>query len=271
MSNSARERFREGVFARDRRRCVVCTARASDAHHLLERRLFPDGGYVLDNGVSLCSTCHLDAEATLISPDHLRERAGIRAVVCAPGLDPRHRHDKWGNPVLSDGTRLRGPLAAEEPVRMVLARAGLASVLRPWPAPPLAAPGAPLPGNVLVTCSRSRLHLYADGAHDEDLAVFVLGELALDLRGIASELAAGWCAVISGGAGAGRLEELWAEDALLAWHEHLEWAPLLGLDPAASGDLPAGDGCLSRPSSRVARADYEARCRLHEGPVGAGS
>ena len=65
--SSPRDAFREGVFARDRHRCVVCRAPAVDAHHLIERRLFPDGGYVLDNGVSLCGAHHREAEATTIS------------------------------------------------------------------------------------------------------------------------------------------------------------------------------------------------------------
>lgn len=61
-----REEFREAVFSRDKYRCVHCRAEAVDAHHLLERRLWPDGGYIPDNGVSLCGDCHLLAEQTLL-------------------------------------------------------------------------------------------------------------------------------------------------------------------------------------------------------------
>ncbi len=34
-----RDRFREGVFARDNNLCVICGALAKDAHHIVERRL----------------------------------------------------------------------------------------------------------------------------------------------------------------------------------------------------------------------------------------
>jgi len=40
-----RDQFRDGVFARDGRRCVICqSAGPLDAHHIVERRLWPDGG-----------------------------------------------------------------------------------------------------------------------------------------------------------------------------------------------------------------------------------
>lgn len=118
---SARDAFREGVFARDRHRCVVCGKPAQDAHHLIERRLFPDGGYVLDNGVSLCAADHREAEATTISCEQLRTAAGIARVVLPPHLYPERRYDKWGNPVRADGRRLRGELFFEEPAQKALA------------------------------------------------------------------------------------------------------------------------------------------------------
>ena len=116
-----RDGFREGVFARDRRCCVVCGAPAQDAHHILERRLFPDGGYELDNGVSVCSPHHLEAEATTLSCESLRAAAKIERVVLPPHLYADRRYDKWGNPARDDGWRLRGELFFEEPVQKVLA------------------------------------------------------------------------------------------------------------------------------------------------------
>ena len=45
-SQAARLRFqRNAVFKRDANLCVICHAAASDAHHIMERRLFDDGGY----------------------------------------------------------------------------------------------------------------------------------------------------------------------------------------------------------------------------------
>ena len=59
-----REVFREAVFTRDRNRCRVCGARdrVLDAHHITDRHDMPNGGYVQENGISLCPECHRKAE-----------------------------------------------------------------------------------------------------------------------------------------------------------------------------------------------------------------
>jgi len=57
-----RRNFREGVFARDGNKCKVCGARGElDAHHITDRHVLPNGGYVLSNGISLCEACHIKA------------------------------------------------------------------------------------------------------------------------------------------------------------------------------------------------------------------
>jgi hypothetical protein len=33
-----------------------------DAHHIQNRNLMPGGGYVKENGISLCDDCHIKAE-----------------------------------------------------------------------------------------------------------------------------------------------------------------------------------------------------------------
>lgn len=66
-----RRRFRTAVFARDGFACRVCgfaspPGRAEadlDAHHITDRNEMPNGGYVAENGIALCSTCHHSAEA----------------------------------------------------------------------------------------------------------------------------------------------------------------------------------------------------------------
>lgn len=118
-----RDEFREAVFARDSHRCVWCDAPAVDAHHIVERRLWPDSGYYLDNGASVCGPCHLRAESTEISCDELRERCGIQRVVLPPHLyaDAEQPYDKWGNPILPNGQRLRGELFDDESVQKILA------------------------------------------------------------------------------------------------------------------------------------------------------
>lgn len=120
-----RDQFRIGVFERDGHRCVICHAPAQDAHHLLERRLFPDGGYHLDNGASLCSECHIGAEKTNITPDQLREAAGIGKVYLPPHFYRDQVYDKWGNIIISGGRILAGELFHDESVQKILRAAGL--------------------------------------------------------------------------------------------------------------------------------------------------
>jgi predicted restriction endonuclease len=94
-----REHFRTEVFKRDHYKCVICKEKAEDVHHIMDRSLFSDGGYVVDNGVSLCSEDHKKAEKGEISCDHLRQKAGIIYTVLPLGFDSGKKYDKWGNVV----------------------------------------------------------------------------------------------------------------------------------------------------------------------------
>jgi hypothetical protein len=117
----ARDEFREAVWARDHDTCVCCPLPAVDAHHILERRLWPDGGYYLGNGASLCAVHHLEAEQTVISCESLRRECGIGPILLPPHLDPDESYDKWGNAILPNGQRLRGELFDDESVQKILA------------------------------------------------------------------------------------------------------------------------------------------------------
>ncbi len=63
-----REEFRNAVFKRDGYKCRVCSNKPAsneiglDAHHIIDRNLLPNGGYVKENGISLCAECHIKAE-----------------------------------------------------------------------------------------------------------------------------------------------------------------------------------------------------------------
>jgi len=116
-----RDKYREAVFARDGHRCVVCGVPAVDSHHIVERRLWPDGGYFEGNGASLCEVHHIAAEQTLISCDELRERCGISRVILPPHLCVEENYDKWGNILAANGQRLRGELFDDEGVQKILA------------------------------------------------------------------------------------------------------------------------------------------------------
>ena len=58
-----RKNFRDAVFCRDNYRCRVCgNTDTLDAHHITDRHNVPNGGYVKENGISLCEKCHIKAE-----------------------------------------------------------------------------------------------------------------------------------------------------------------------------------------------------------------
>jgi len=116
----SRDDFREGVFSRDNHKCVICGEPAVDAHHIIERRLWPDGGYYLDNGASVCAEHHLQCEMTLISVEDIREACGIIKPVLPPHLYEDQIYDKWGNIVMPNGRRLKGELFFDESVQKIL-------------------------------------------------------------------------------------------------------------------------------------------------------
>lgn len=120
-----RDQFREGVFARDGFKCVFCEKPAVDAHHIIERRLWPDGGYYLENGASVCGEHHLQCEMTIISVEEVREAAGIRKVCVPDTLYEDQLYDKWGNPLLDNGRRSRGPLFFDDSVQKILGEGGV--------------------------------------------------------------------------------------------------------------------------------------------------
>jgi len=98
----SRDEFRKAVFGRDGRTCVVpgCGRSAQDAHHIIERSLWTqpseEGGYIPDNGASLCEIHHVHAEKCFIPPQALRNWAGIERRVLPEELDPSNLYDKWG-------------------------------------------------------------------------------------------------------------------------------------------------------------------------------
>jgi len=59
-----RENFRNSVFKRDKNKCKMCNISGLelDAHHITDRTEIINGGYVKENGISLCHDCHEKAE-----------------------------------------------------------------------------------------------------------------------------------------------------------------------------------------------------------------
>lgn len=114
-----RDEFRNGVFRRDNHKCIVCGNTGQDSHHIMERRLFEDGGYYLENGATLCGACHIKAEQTLISPDQLYDILKVDRIL-PDDLYDEFRYTKWGDIQLANGTRLKGPLFFDESVSKIL-------------------------------------------------------------------------------------------------------------------------------------------------------
>lgn len=118
----SRDDFREGVFSRDNHKCVICGGPGQDAHHIVERRLWDNGGYFLSNGATLCGPHHIQAEQTTLSCDEIREAAGIKTVLLPEHLyaDNDYQYDKWGNIIMSTGVRIKGELFHDESVQKIL-------------------------------------------------------------------------------------------------------------------------------------------------------
>lgn len=67
-----RDKFRNDVFKRDNYKCRICGDSTSklDAHHIVDRSEIISGGYVKENGITLCDKengCHVKAEQYHIS------------------------------------------------------------------------------------------------------------------------------------------------------------------------------------------------------------
>lgn len=76
-----RAAFRAAVLSRDKYRCKICSKTGCDrqggdgwkkyhsnpivnldAHHITDRTLIANQGYVPENGITVCDDCHLDVE-----------------------------------------------------------------------------------------------------------------------------------------------------------------------------------------------------------------
>ena len=117
-----RDQFRTQVFERDNHRCVICSNPAQDAHHILERRLWNDGGYYLANGASVCGSCHILCEETTISVEDVRIAAKITKPIVPEHLYHDVQYDKWGNIILENGQRIRGELFDDPSVQKILSK-----------------------------------------------------------------------------------------------------------------------------------------------------
>lgn len=126
-----REAFKAAVFARSRGCCVFCGKPAVDAHHVLERKLYPCGGCYLGNGAAVCVAHHWACETTRISVEATWAAAGISVPRLPPGFAPGQAVDKWGNRVWPNGLRTWGPLQSDAGARKALAAGGFLGLMMP--------------------------------------------------------------------------------------------------------------------------------------------
>ena len=117
----SRDIFRESCLKRDNFKCVICESSEDlSVHHIIERRLWSDGGYYMDNGATLCEEHHIEAETTDLDCDTVRASAGITKIVLPDGYYGDHQYTKWGDVILPNGMRMKGPLFNDDSVQKIL-------------------------------------------------------------------------------------------------------------------------------------------------------
>lgn len=121
----SREEFKNQVFKRDNYTCIFCNKPCIDAHHVLDRKLWKDGGYYLSNGASVCEEHHWKCEDTSISVEEVREKCKIKEFILPEGFDKNKKYDKWGNEILSEYQRKKGILFQDDGVQKILKKAGI--------------------------------------------------------------------------------------------------------------------------------------------------
>lgn len=126
----SRDTFIAAVKQRTLGFCALCDKKADEAHQIMDRRLFPDDGYYMGNGIALCDLHHKMAEATLISVEALRHKINMTETpILPPNFRADVRYDKWGNIVVNSSMIILGPLKTETAMHRALLAAKKGSIL----------------------------------------------------------------------------------------------------------------------------------------------
>ena len=120
----SREQFKEACFKRDNYKCVFCDKPSRDSHHIIERKLFDDGGYYLNNAASVCEEHHIECEKTLITVEAVYAAANITEPKRPEYFGKGLIYDKWGNVVVSDIKRIPGLLFEDTAVQKIFKEQG---------------------------------------------------------------------------------------------------------------------------------------------------
>lgn len=82
----------------------------------------------MDNGATLCAKHHILAETTSVSCEEIREYAGITTTRIPYDYYADARYSKWGDVILPNGMRMKGPLFGDDSVQKILKHGGMLSM-----------------------------------------------------------------------------------------------------------------------------------------------
>lgn len=99
---------------------VFFVIKSKDAHHIIERKLFDDGGYYLNNAASVCEEHHIECEKTLITVEAVYAATNITEPKRPDYFEKGLVYDKWGNIIVSDVKRIPGLLFEDTAVQKIL-------------------------------------------------------------------------------------------------------------------------------------------------------
>lgn len=120
----SRDDFKTACFERDNYTCIFCNKASIDAHHIIERKLFEDGGYYLNNAASVCEEHHIECEKTLITVEDVYMAANITDPKRPDYFERGLVYDKWGNIIVSDVKRIPGLLFEDTAVQKIFKNLG---------------------------------------------------------------------------------------------------------------------------------------------------
>ena len=124
--------FKSLVLDRDGGACVCCQKPTDHVQMLLDSRLWDDGGYYLQNGVSLCKEHQEAMLTTALLPKQLREMAGIKVAVLPDSFSEDDNYDCWGNVIRPTGVRYKSELFDEPDAQHWIAAGGFLNDFSPF-------------------------------------------------------------------------------------------------------------------------------------------
>ena len=107
-----RDDFKRLCMERDNQKCRLCGFdKDLSVHHIIERKLWSDGGYYISNGITVCPRCHIQVEGCFVMPSVLWEKIGVKlhdvenlSYLYPDGcFELDTAYDKWMQEILYEG------------------------------------------------------------------------------------------------------------------------------------------------------------------------